>query len=163
MLSHFGEWQTHVLRLKSSCPHQDQNKRHCLEFLLHFKEWSFGARGSKLSGQPGSLAYSQLLTGFRLPLGDCVWGQCGHGHVTARSLARGEDRPVHCPKQGTRSKRDSLFPWGYIRFGCGRGQILSQKDQLTSYTFCALGESTTQPIPSQAALVLHLPYHHSDF
>ena len=47
-----------------------------------------------LSGHPGSLACSQLLSGFRLPPGGCVWSWHGHDHVAVgarRSRACGRE------------------------------------------------------------------------
>ena len=80
MLHNLGEWGTpcliaHLLcknQTKTSRSQQDQNKRQCLVFLVHFKVPFFGACRQLLSGHSGSLACFQLLSGFRLPPRGCV-------------------------------------------------------------------------------------------
>ena len=84
MLNNLEKWRPPCLKAyllcktqkKPSSPQQDQNKRKYPEYLLHFKNVILGNLRQLFIGHLGSLACSQMLSGFRLPPGGCMWIWC---------------------------------------------------------------------------------------
>ena len=110
-IPHLTAHLLHKNQTRPSHPQQDQHKKQCPEFLLHFKVLLFGAHMYLLSSHPGSLACSPLLSAFRLPLEACVWSWCSIGHAVTKDASSHD-----CiSKSFTRSVRERkrLSPGGH--------------------------------------------------
>ena len=100
-------WENDKLVSQSSPPQQNQDRRQCPEFLLHFKVQSFEARRWWLSGHPGGLACSWLLS----TSGSLLETACGActalGHAAARASRS------HAPGREHRNAQVTASPGGW--------------------------------------------------